>query len=203
VTPTSLAHRHVAGDGRTEDRMRSITLRQPWAWAVASGVKTVENRMWGTALGTVAIHAGLRFDSNARQSEPLMRAWKQAADQQWMPGLHQNPTGVILGLVDIVDIHMCDPVRGCYRDADVLGWVPWDGADVGGIMWRPRFCSTWAEVPAALPRGTGARQRHWTLANARPLDHPIQFGGHQGIRLLDTRVVQQVQARLKSQEWAR
>jgi hypothetical protein len=181
--------------------MRSITLRQPWAWAVASGVKTVENRMWGTALGTVAIHAGLRLDYDAAHSEPLQRAFDRLNIGPFgTPDSYRYLRyGVILGLVDIVDVHMCDPIRGCYRDSDVLGWVPIDGSDASDFMWRPRFCSTWAEVPAAP---SGQRQRHWTLANARPLDHPIRFEGHQGIRLLHPVIVQQIDARLRSQEWS-
>ena len=38
---------------------RALTLRQPWAWAVAAGHKDVENRTWQTPhRGCMAIHAG-------------------------------------------------------------------------------------------------------------------------------------------------
>ena len=38
---------------------RALTLRQPWAWAVAAGHKDVENRTWQTPhRGWLAIHAG-------------------------------------------------------------------------------------------------------------------------------------------------
>ena len=37
---------------------RALTVRQPWAWAIASGVKDVENRGWSTThRGWLAVHA--------------------------------------------------------------------------------------------------------------------------------------------------
>ncbi|BAQ63952.1 ASCH domain-containing protein [Geminocystis sp. NIES-3709] len=39
--------------------MKVITIHQPWAWAIAEGFKTVENRTWQTNYrGLLAIHAG-------------------------------------------------------------------------------------------------------------------------------------------------
>ncbi len=39
--------------------MRALTIRQPWAWAIAVAGKDVENRSWQTShRGLLAIHAG-------------------------------------------------------------------------------------------------------------------------------------------------
>lgn len=39
--------------------MKAITVRQPWAWAIVSGLKIVENRTWRTPhRGPLLIHAG-------------------------------------------------------------------------------------------------------------------------------------------------
>lgn len=39
--------------------MRAISIRQPWAWLIVNGHKTVENRDWVTAYrDPVLIHAG-------------------------------------------------------------------------------------------------------------------------------------------------
>ncbi len=41
--------------------MRALTVRQPWAWAIAHGYKTIENRTWVPPLEPgelLAIHAG-------------------------------------------------------------------------------------------------------------------------------------------------
>ena len=38
--------------------MRCLSVRQPWAWAICSGEKTIENRSWATDYrGTIAVHA--------------------------------------------------------------------------------------------------------------------------------------------------
>lgn len=45
---------------------RALTVHQPYAWALAAGVKTTEHRSWSTAYrGRVFIHAGLRTDPDA------------------------------------------------------------------------------------------------------------------------------------------
>jgi hypothetical protein len=39
--------------------MKALTIRQPWAWAILSGCKTVENRSYPTSYrGPLLIHAG-------------------------------------------------------------------------------------------------------------------------------------------------
>jgi len=48
------------------DDVRVLSIRQPWAWAISTGRKKIENRTWGTAYrGTVYIHASLRRDTKA------------------------------------------------------------------------------------------------------------------------------------------
>ena len=40
-----------------------MTVKQPWAWLIAQGIKKVENRSWKTNYrGTVAIHVGKSND---------------------------------------------------------------------------------------------------------------------------------------------
>jgi hypothetical protein len=44
---------------------RVLSIRQPWAWAICTGRKKVENRTWNTPYrGTVYIHASSRTDWN-------------------------------------------------------------------------------------------------------------------------------------------
>lgn len=46
--------------------MKALTLKQPWAWACATGIKPIENRSWRPnryIFGQpVALHAGKEFD---------------------------------------------------------------------------------------------------------------------------------------------
>jgi hypothetical protein len=38
--------------------MKALSIRQPWAWAIVSGLKTIENRSWQTNYrGPLLIHA--------------------------------------------------------------------------------------------------------------------------------------------------
>lgn len=182
---------------------RSLTVQQPWAWAIMLGGKTVENRTWGTDLGTVAIHAGLNYDRFAEEdSYPLREAWARVHSDSPTPmrrGARDLPTGVILGTVDIVDVHLCSEGRGCYRQADVVGWVPIDGSDASEEGWAPRVCSQWGDVPAVPPKRGWGWARHFVLANHRPLEHPVEFTGHLGMRRLPADVEATVRARLESQ----
>jgi hypothetical protein len=46
--------------------MKIITVRQPWAHLIASGVKNIENRSWATSYrGPVLIHAALTVNRPA------------------------------------------------------------------------------------------------------------------------------------------
>jgi hypothetical protein len=55
--------------------VRILTVRQPWAWAIIHGGKTVENRVRNIAgdyRGPVLIHVGLRDDDAAFDPEHPM-----------------------------------------------------------------------------------------------------------------------------------
>lgn len=130
--------------------MRILTVRQPWAWAIIHGQKDVENRVRNIAggyRGPVAIHAGLSIDSDAADSLPLRMAWHEAflperkldggfADpifrESWEEDASWMPTGAIIGVVDLIDVHPADSAA-CYS------CLPW--ADDGGwhlVLANPR-----------------------------------------------------------------
>ena len=44
--------------------MKAITVLQPYAWLIAAGLKTIENRNWATKYrGQLLIHAGIKLHS--------------------------------------------------------------------------------------------------------------------------------------------
>ncbi len=46
-------------------KLKCLSVRQPWAWAIVNDFKPVENRSWPTKLrGPVLIHAGAREESD-------------------------------------------------------------------------------------------------------------------------------------------
>jgi hypothetical protein len=72
-----------------------LSVRQPWAWAIARGRKPVENREWAPAYrGQLAIHASMRVDLQACES-PLI--WSAG----WDPG---DPVAVIGGIIAVVTL---------------------------------------------------------------------------------------------------
>jgi len=43
--------------------MKALSIKQPWAWLIATGQKDIENRNWApTFKGRIYIHAGQSFD---------------------------------------------------------------------------------------------------------------------------------------------
>ena len=45
--------------------MKALSIKQPWAWLIVMGFKTVENRTWHTKFrGEFLIHAGKTMDNN-------------------------------------------------------------------------------------------------------------------------------------------
>ncbi|MET0415801.1 MAG: hypothetical protein ABW022_07250 [Actinoplanes sp.] len=79
--------------------MRAITVRQPWAHAVAVGAKTVENRSQNTVYrGEIAIHAARTVDTPAVHDSRIMKVFGAAA------GLVE-PLGAIIAVAELVDCH--------------------------------------------------------------------------------------------------
>lgn len=144
--------------------MRILTVRQPWAWAIVNGGKTVENRIRNLAggyRGPVAIHAGKAFD-DAGWDHPLLGpmlddALRQEDEIEFTPA-------AIVGVVDIVDVHLCSGE-----------------------------CSPWALGPVDLGHGIRDLW-HLVLENPRPLTEPIPYTGALGLRRLDDETIARIQA---------
>ncbi|WP_232006031.1 hypothetical protein [Mycobacterium sp. 852013-50091_SCH5140682] len=112
--------------------LRAITVRQPWAWQIVNQRKNVENRtrnIAGKYRGPVAIHAGLTPDRDALARLP-MRA------PEWVTATRVFDYGVILGVVDLVDVHMSN---SCFPQDEPCCASEW--AEPGGwhlVLANPR-----------------------------------------------------------------
>lgn len=156
--------------------MRAITVRQPWAWAIARGGKDIENRSWGTSYrGLLAIHAGVRWDEEGAFDKRVIAALAadKTADGAYDPPLavtlnaersrivetrkkdERYTFGAIIAVVDLGGIHNC--LRCARRNPLSAGTHP-DG---------PYQCSRWA-VGGSF---------HWELSNVRPLAEPVPCKG--------------------------
>lgn len=131
--------------------MRAISLWQPWASAVALGLKRYETRHWRTGyLGPLAIHAAKK-DPRSVLSFQQMQAYLKALD---ISSDTMLPYG---GLVAVV------LMAGCRRTEDVAHQVNDDERFWGN--WEPgRYCWALHSVRALEdPIPMRGRQGMWTL----------------------------------------
>ena len=78
--------------------MRAVSVRQPWAWAIARGHQPVLNRAAGTGYrGPVAIYASFRADLESFESDAVRRAISTTWDAA-------DPAAAIGGIVAVVSL---------------------------------------------------------------------------------------------------
>jgi len=83
--------------------MKTISIKQPWAFLICSGVKDIENRTWQTKFrGRVLVHASAKAQSLEVLSEDRWNVLQsQAFDNNTSMKVYE--TGAIIGSVEIVD----------------------------------------------------------------------------------------------------
>jgi hypothetical protein len=156
--------------------VRILTVRQPYAWAIIHGGKDVENRsrnIAGDYRGPVAIHAALQDSEDGWDALIDMGGGAYARAAEGAPGAPEGGAGrgVIIGVVDLVDVHShftCTPTSSLQ--------VRFDG--------KP--CSPWALDD----------HHHLVLENPRPLTSPVLYTGAFGLRELPTIVELGIRDRL-------
>lgn len=146
--------------------MRILTVRQPWAWAIIHGGKTVENRVRNIAgdyRGPVLIHAA-KNTGTWNECEAALQAIHLIAGEDARAEFLRSPRGAIIGVVDLVDVHLGSQRPGhCWHD------------DRG----MQKRCSVWGEDEAF----------HLVLANPRALTEPIPYQGALGLRRVDAETI--------------
>lgn len=111
--------------------MKVLSIRQPWAWAIIHGWKTVENRVWRTDYtGPLAIHAPLKEEGNLPTVIDLAcRTMRLRGEQPACPSVLQQlyrdtrgPLGHVVGVA-----HMSGVVAGHDLDDEGELWAgnPW------------------------------------------------------------------------------
>lgn len=152
--------------------MKALTIRQPWAFAIAEGFKTVENRSRRTRYtGPLLIHAGKAFEDHVS----IVRYSSDAATRLDQLGGRSNfwdartlvpsklvpapPTSLALSAVIAV-------------------------ADLTGCHFNEDCCAPW---------GTTGRW-HWELANVRLLPAPVACPGVLGLWTPSTEIQDTIRA---------
>lgn len=132
--------------------LKALTIRAPWAWAIAQGWKRVENRSWATNFrGRIAIHAAVSKESDA-----------DAAATFAALGI-EPPTefvrGAIIGTVELVDVLPLDEfLRRFGGDRFDRGFA------LGPLCWvlrEPRLC---------VPTPCSGNFQLWNVARRLELD---------------------------------
>jgi len=114
--------------------LRAVSVRQPWAWAIARGYQPVLNGAADTGYrGPVAIHASFRVDLESFESDVVRRAVSTA----WDPA---DPAAAIGGIVAVVSLA---------------------GVCAAATSGAPCGCGAWARPSAYHWRLAGPRPLRW------------------------------------------
>jgi hypothetical protein len=77
--------------------MKTLSIRQPWAWAILQSGKDIENRNWPTSVrGRILIHVGKTYDN-------IGHSWLEDAHGLVVPQWLKKNLGGIVGSVEIID----------------------------------------------------------------------------------------------------
>lgn len=137
--------------------MKTLSLWQPWASAIALGHKQIETRGWGTPYrGPIAIHAARTTVEGRREVVGDLELWREVLGVRGAHGVvaafEALPFGAVVAIADLIDV------------------VPVDGlVDL---------------APKEFALGDyrhGIGRFAWLLDCVRPLPKPIPMRGRQGL----------------------
>ena len=132
----------------------ALSVRQPWAWAIIHGGKSIENRSRGSiragkmTTGPIAIHAA----TGMKEEEYRWAVWKLQQIGVTCPRPEDLPRRAIIGAVEVVDI---------IEESD----SPWFGGQCGLVLEEPRAVEP---IPAAGELGYFEWREEGALDPAKP-----------------------------------
>jgi hypothetical protein len=169
--------------------VKALTLHQPWATAIAEGIKTIETRSWSTSYrGPLAIHAGSKMAPGMAGPAGMFGRYTVDRDgpgEEWYildsdwPGRDQGqhqypiylPLGAVVAVATLVDVV---PIV-----ADGMGIQQWSD---GRLIWIRGGDLEDVDLTDQAPWGdfSPGRFAHF-LDDVRKLDEPIPARGRQGL----------------------
>lgn len=159
--------------------LRAITVKQPYCWAIAVGIKDVENRSRPVSYrGPLAIHAGVSWSHRGAVDPRIQAAWGEALygvgtttapTTAAMPTPDFFATAAILAVAQLADVHeaVIGPHGACCP--------PWGAGtyDTAGFGPPP--------LPAPAEPARGIAVWHYRLTDIRPLPVPVPAVGRLGL----------------------
>jgi hypothetical protein len=106
--------------------LRSLSVMQPWAYAITHAGKRVENRAWGTGYrGLLAIHAGKTDDEDGWHAPVIQQALAHLALSKPVGSdLGAVPRGAVVAVATVVACHLangdCCPPWGVHGQHHIL-----------------------------------------------------------------------------------
>jgi hypothetical protein len=117
--------------------MKAISLWQPWATAIALGIKRVETRSWSTKYrGPLAIHAGKKLVRREDIPEGL--------------DIRCRPLGAIVAICELVEVRLMDSDLIAEQHPCEIRWGDWR---VGRYAWILENVRSWPLVHPIPFRG--------------------------------------------------
>ena len=136
-----------AAAGWVAGTLRVLTIKQPWASAIAAGVKDLENRSWdpSTALftgaghsnGWVAVHAGASYQNPRTYStrDMMQRLWPAPLTTRDDLKAALFPQSRIIALAHVTEVAPYDEIIS--RGKDAARWaLKSTGKRSSGLCWR-------------------------------------------------------------------
>jgi hypothetical protein len=103
--------------------VRAITVRQPWAWAIAHAGKHVENRSRPVSYrGPLLIHTGQQWSTRGDHDPRIEAAWESSESR-----LAVSLESAVLAVAELVDVH---PDATCCRPWGESVYISSDGRRV-------------------------------------------------------------------------
>jgi hypothetical protein len=152
---------------RNRAPLLGLTIHQPYAWAISTGAKTVENRNWPPPAGTIgrylAIHAGRQYDEVAALQ--LTEHWETLGLPSAPPGGGSIARGAIVAVAHLAGaVQVAEAEPGRLAVVRVLGDVVAHAPEAAASPWaRGEWLWVLADVVAIEPVPCRGLQKLWTV----------------------------------------
>lgn len=119
--------------------MKALSIRQPWSWLIANGLKDIENRTWSTNFrGRVLIHASKGMTQD-EYYDALSTAHYAGVDVKQIPQRGALERGGIVGVVTIADCISPEHRKSAWHMGGQFGFALCDAAPLPFIPFAGRL----------------------------------------------------------------